>query len=602
MKMKRLFFIMACFCIASFSLVHAELLIIKRESGIDSPSRFVPLDKDDIAKHGEAISNVLLSYAWPMCISKLSFGQKTVADQEQKDLDELLAPNKQDAEELSTQKNLQTSPNKQCAEELFIQKKLQALPGLSNYHVIYIPTCLYELFSIIQIFSKPEKSNSLQIKVDELCAIAVDHPKKDAMLIDFSLEKNRHDNPDNNNNTRFDTASDVQTRMYKAYNTANDHFFRFHENESPALFINSTLTRMLFGKYAELESSPDALTLSNILQSKSENLASDLVTTLKNLHSESGESGLRMPHAVFNQGVIDDFIFSLRQDDEQKILAKIIALEYEAREYNKALLLRGTTYHEMQIGLGKNPEKKVLAGSTLYSGAYYDPTTGAKTPFSFEAFYRQKKNVPYSISFGNSLFAGALRDPTASAFNYLIGKRTYSASSFSYFKTVGYALFVNKKSYLDNKCGNLFFISPLAPLAAIMGRGELFHSRTTAAILKKDKNSTLVTGLDGDIIDPYGFLLITRDPLKHAELFSKFLAENGRFIQSGDEKDLIAEEKEFVVNVKKSQEEAADFYHTARRKLTPEIQAASKATLERAVRTFKNKKTGQQQTAQAAAQ
>ena len=592
MKMKRLFFIMAGFCIASFSLVHAELLIIKREGGIDSPSRFVPLDKDDIAKHGKAISDVLLSYAWPMCISKLSFEQKTVADQEQKDLDELL------------------SPDKKYAEELFIQKKLQALPGLSNYHVIYIPTCLYELFSITQIFSNPEQQNIFQAKIDALCAIRINIIRVSATIVNplrikFSLKKT----------LASDTISDVQARMYRTYDAANDNFFLLCKDESPALFINSALIKMLFDKYGELESSPDALTLSNILkkkcvdEKKCADLASHFVKALKDLHSKSGKGGLCMPHALAsNDFFINDLVSRCKTDDGRQILAKIVALEYEARELNKALLLRGTNYQKTAMGLGKNPEKKMLAGSTLYTPSSSDWRTNAEIPFPFEATYQKKQYTPYSMSFGNSLFAGALLDPYACAFNFLMGERAAGGLFAPSFKAVGYALLVDKKSYLDNKCGNLFFISPLAPLTALMGQGEFFHSRTTAAIVKKSKKTdgTLqlmtVAGIAEGIADPYGFLFITRDPLKHAELFSKFLAENGRFIQSGDEEALTAEEKEFVANVKKSQEEAANFYHTARRKLTPSIQKASEATFQRAVETFKNKKTDHEQTAQAAAQ
>ena len=40
--------------------------------------------------------------------------------------------------------------------------------------------------------------------------------------------------------------------------------------------------------------------------------------------------------------------------------------------------------------------------------------------------------------------------------------------------------------------------------------------------------------------------MITRDPLLHAELFSKFLAKDGRLLQFGDNRDLTTVERVFV--------------------------------------------------------
>lgn len=80
------------------------------------------------------------------------------------------------------------------------------------------------------------------------------------------------------------------------------------------------------------------------------------------------------------------------------------------------------------------------------------------------------------------------------------------------------------------------------------------------------------------LVDPTGVLLITRDPLRHAQLFSKFLSEkdsagsykNARIIQTGDARSLAAEEQNFVTEVMQAQQEAAQFYRQVRVKTTGE--------------------------------
>jgi hypothetical protein len=96
-----------------------------------------------------------------------------------------------------------------------------------------------------------------------------------------------------------------------------------------------------------------------------------------------------------------------------------------------------------------------------------------------------------------------------------------------------------------------------------------------------------VLGFWGWLEDTTGVILITRDPLRHAELFSNYLAENGRLIQTGDNSLLSEEERTFMEEAVQSQKEAARFYKSVRL-VTPKIKAYTKKLKER-VRAKKEK-------------
>jgi hypothetical protein len=164
-----------------------------------------------------------------------------------------------------------------------------------------------------------------------------------------------------------------------------------------------------------------------------------------------------------------------------------------------------------------------------------------------EKSYKEETLKPLSVSFGNSLFAGIANDPGACAYNFLS------------IKGMGYVLMIDKKDYVEHNNANLFFISPLSTLAALFASGEYFHSRSKAAISLKAQNTSYnVEGVSDTLLkDPTGVILITRDPLQHAQLFSKFIADNGRIIQLSGEstkKEMLAHE------IKKEQEEEAKYY------------------------------------------
>src|SRR3990167_8243111 len=126
--------ILALLALVITSAIYPELLIIKKTNG-----GFAPLTQEEAIKHGPAVSRILLKYQWPMCIaSKLSSINQR----------KLLTPN---------------VPN---AEEIFIQEKIKAID--KSYGVIFFPTALYELMTIINLFKTKNENNPLQLRVNTI--------------------------------------------------------------------------------------------------------------------------------------------------------------------------------------------------------------------------------------------------------------------------------------------------------------------------------------------------------------------------------------------------------------------------------------------------
>lgn len=515
----------------------AELLIVKKtESG------FASLDTEESINHGKQITDILLKYQWPLCIAS------ALTQEEQ---DELL------------------SPDKPYAEEIFIQKKIQALgKEFEQYYVVFIPTALYELFLIALIFQTRGQENSLQKAVEKrLKPIA-------EWKIDLTGILNENE-----------SAINVREKINNYFKINNELFLNNVEaKESAYFYINNQLATLLFKHFPEFMNSTDSLQLSNDIKNNSEKLSSLLINELELLGSGSRHRFFLPGKKIANSCTIR-LVDYLQNEPKTNVLNKYIALEYEARKLNKALLIRGTSFIESQVSLGTQPMKRTLAGATLMKQEYKETAQGLEE-ISFEEAYKKKINAPFSISFGNSLFAGTILDCTASAYHFLSGQRLIGTRFFP-LKAAGYALLIDKKSYVEHQCNNLFFIPSLSTISSLLQKGEYFHPRTKAAIAKKDyKKETDIQGLMGEEIkDPTGVLFITRDPLHHAELFSKFLAKNGRIIQLGDESTFTNEEKQFVEDVKKSQLEAAQFYRAVRT-ITPKIQQAMKQ--------FKKRRTAQQ--------
>ena len=306
--------------------IHAELLIVKKtDIGFSSLGAFDERNYDEIA-------DILLKYEWPMVITNNS-----LTEQEQ---NELLT-------------------NQPYAEENFISQKLKIINP--DYDVIFIPTCLFELFILRQIndkFVTPYGKNSHWFLNPLEIAI-----KKAKTSID--IKNNYH-------------------AMYEEYNQANDIFYVYTH---AYFYCNNFFLDTLFKQYPMLERSLDGLALSQAIENQSQNILDWLLQDKLSVPRYNGELGLHK-----------DTIDSISQDN--KIIVQTMLLEYTARLENKGLLLRGSKKIDVIINL--NGGSIPVLGNSL----------GSLTIFPNNRNYDEK---PRSLSFGNSLFAGFVFDLGAGA-------------------------------------------------------------------------------------------------------------------------------------------------------------------------------------------
>jgi hypothetical protein len=519
--MKKMIYLLALILgIAAIHMpIHAELLVMKQ-----TKEGFAPLDVYDIDELG--MQGLLMTCQWPMDIAN-----------ESKDVsrEEILKAGNARIEERAAEKAI--------AKYSFFEKDDPDAPSL---RVVFFPTCLYELFIIYEAYAN-KSQNPLQ------AAIAKVYEPYSGLWGQFSEGKIDILDIIASNNS----SQEIRKKINDRYMKIDDEIF-MDGTDSAYIYINHELASWLLAAYPDFKQSKDSAALSDAIQNKIEEIKMKLITRLMNIDDpviayESRDSAAKK----YGKSLMRD----LAREPDNQLITKCIALEYEARELNKGLLIRGTSFEKFDQ-LKSDDNQKMIAGSTVrHEETEYNRETKIRTTKSFEQAYKEKGTTPYSVSFGNSLFAGAIRDRSACAYTFLTGERVYSDSSKSAFKTVGYALLIDKKDYVEHQNSQLFFIPPISPLASLFLRGEFFHARSKAAIAVKPEGRVRVTGVFAGIDkDPTGVILITRDPLKHAALFSQFLADNGRIIQAGDPSKLTPEEKKFADNVLKTQKEAAGYY------------------------------------------
>jgi len=334
-------------------------------------------------------------------------------------------------------------------------------------------------------------------------------------------------------NITNETSQVMREKVYGVYRENNNFFY-----PDAFLYTNNALLAQIFSYYPVLADYPDGMSLTNELENMASNFAARLINDSPSLDRMKKEIDPQDANIIKANGV----------------LAIVKSLEYEARAANKALLLRGTSRINFEKGKTSGSALELM-GSTIQKDS------------ALLKSYKEGKIKSYSISFGNSLFAGWVRD----------SREKGGACSYQYFVSHGgYALFLDKKYYIKNQLMgpstlDLFFIAPLAPLAALFANGEWFHSRTKAAIpfIEGGETKHHIMGIfQNELVDPHGVITTLRDPMIHAQLFSQYLAKNMRIIGKGDEFNLTDEEKKIFEDklqqdqqkLSEAQAQAAKYY------------------------------------------
>lgn len=533
---KKVFLVVMSLCLVNIN--YSQLLIVKKESG-----RFVSLSDADTQKYGAQLAQILLKYTWPTCIAS----DLTAAEQ-----NELL------------------TADLPYAEEKFVQKKIIELVGNDNVNlqVVWVPQCLYDMFCIFQYYKDQKRYKDEEIKIEaeealkeqekaskeegwelrqirygqRLRYIAAKKAETGRIIAEETQSLWRFKESSIRNNMKA-ILNEINSSVKLINKKINDSFDS--ENQQYAqgshnfmISSNNQYVDMLFKKYPEITLQSNAFKVSQALSKKYK----EMIVMFKEQMVIIYGNGFVGTSEEYSKNLIFGF-----SDCDHSILEEIIAIELQAREKNKAVLFRGTKFDIFDFSLHKAGK---LAGTTIFAprGKYQN------------LLQKNPKLKPFSISFGSSYFGGLLKDCSACVAYYIRD-------------SPGYALFINKKNYVLNRNDKLFFIPPLSYTAALMSKGEFFHARSTVATLQdKQARFAMVTlgkeedlptleieGIGGKfdpIIDLYGIILIYRDPLKQAELFSRYVAENGVLISCA-QKYL---RQEFLKKELQKKEETASSY------------------------------------------
>jgi len=222
----RLVLITITLCTINFT-ARPELLIVKKieSSEPNGPAQLAPLDNEDVARSGKIISDILLKCQWPMCI----MSQLT-----QKEQDELL------------------SPNLPYAEERFIENKLRTANNgeLDHFRVIFIPTALYELFSIPQALKEEITTSDALQKIIKQKALAF-YNYTGRINIESTLSQEVKSNQ-------------IREKVYNIYKRVNSLFFS--EPNFIFLTINNNLAKYLFDNYPDLKKNLDSFQISEMIK------------------------------------------------------------------------------------------------------------------------------------------------------------------------------------------------------------------------------------------------------------------------------------------------------------------------------------------------
>ena len=507
--------------IAAFNLsLKAELLIFKKteEQGLEV------LSHEESLLYGPIISKIILKYQWPMC---------TASNLTQAEKNELLTPGISNAE------------------EIFIQKKLQqAIPDL-NIQVTFIPTTLYELFCLLNYFKNAERST---LAIKEKSINFEDNPFDRIGLTLVSqnkniLEKQQHKeisflrtlSSSDNVRDLFNIANMPRKQIFHKYQDVNKLFFDTQamisfddvsdlplfekDDESAYLYINNKLVQFCL-KFPFLKGQTDGVALSEAIRSAKKELTDQIK---QNFPLTIGKKEQK-----FITDIFDFWMIPSLYEDKEGWIDLMIDFDYEAKYKNKAFLIRGINFYEDYVRSDKKIIKKTMAGSMMRYEYFTD-------------IFNQTKL--YSVSFAQSLFAGFILD------NWDMGACVYW---FLTQRKQGYLLWIDKKEYVNSQNNSLFFIAPLSTLAGLFGYGEFFHARTKIPLtlrLKQELELNNLIGVEGVVhklpFDHSGLLMVQRDPLNQAILFSDYIAKNSVFLNK-----LNSEYK----NIVKTQTEASKLY------------------------------------------
>lgn len=473
--------------------LNAELLILKRNQ---ETGYIAPLSQQEAIVYGPAVCKILLKYQWPMCIAS--------------DLTE-------------DEKNDLLTADHPYAEEQFIEKKLNETIQDINLCVAFIPTSLYELFEIIEFFIARANQNSNSFM--EAAKTVDQQIKMNSSQLDNQIVQLL-----NTNITKATRPAHIRKAVFNVYSSMNSMFYSAQlsrDREIPILKFNFDLIQFLSTHIPHLFNVSTGQELTQTIHDQAMTILMAMNQTFQH---------------VYARRFLGRDVHQHTSQLNLHVIAQVMRLEYEARKINKALLLRGSKLIKVPTG----PEKTAqVIGHTVHT------PENADNLFKTTVENYKRNPAPFTISFGSSLFAGYINNQGGCAYSYLTMPHM-AAQNFT-----GSVVFINKKDQYEHHSSNLFFIPPLAPVAALFQYGYLFHARAKAAIRSKNMPIQKIFGAPGVLFqDPTGMIIITRDPFKHTVLFSEFLETNSVLIELNPTTDAQNRSNAIL----KAQKKSTDFY------------------------------------------
>jgi hypothetical protein len=315
----------------------AESIVMKSTaSGLEA------LSDADIEKHGEAVSEILQKYCWPMCQN---------SDLTAEEQHELLSP--------------------EGNEERFLNKKLNETISASErdfeFAVVFVPTTLYELFLIAEVETEESplagRFSKFKITWDGCSPFSIKEFKSDINQFYVQCSK-----PDEKFFTVLKSHSLFMEQLMLALRKINfsnktEISSQIRKNIMPLckLFTCNVL-------YKRLKANPSLLLKKNI---------QEIILVIAQKHFPNIEKITEITEG--NLLYIEKSIFELFLNDNMSLILEYIEQEYNMHKQNLAFISRGSNPVMREKGpLIASTQKNSSAYSasfanTLFSGCIFDP-------------------------------------------------------------------------------------------------------------------------------------------------------------------------------------------------------------------------------------
>ena len=534
--------ILSLFLLCAAQSLQADYIIVKRTAAVGASSAMggagdvAPITTGPLQAVGPEnttpeqqaeLYKIMMTYEWPMSSAAYAFGKITPAE----------------AKELF-------APGIDSAEQNFMRRKIHTSPLLGpDFDLVFVPKTLYELM-VLDYFLGSLSIKNLFLLVTKYYRILRDQ----TFDILFGLQRSGRNLFDKTTALKqyflgFDLATEVFAFEEAYHHDTNREEYdailsddaKYGAEDAPISFTESLKERVLLINKAlgheicVLAPTADVAVCEKNIQCNFRSIAGKIIWRLVQKNEALCTKLLHFPDCFsldkidLYRELIGDFtrIDWYEKGDytdvliNDSLLANMIEREYVFKAANYAYVVRGSG------GPRDDHSTPFCLKGSLIDAVSYLSSTGAVHNYA----------DGHSLSFGNSLLAGAVSDHTACAYHYSLPRFIVSMSRFEYVKRGSprcYALEINKRDYVTNNCGGLFFVPPVPTFLGLLGKGEWFHPRTRVLTMNGRKDAIRIGGIDRHtfvVCEPTLFYE-HGEPWMQELLFQKYCSEHAYFLRS----------------------------------------------------------------------